>query len=88
MPLWRDAMLGVWSGGEWVALQVPRRAARRRTSRTAPSGVSGREARKLATYSETTRVVVLTAHNPMGRSRDAAANDAATQTLVRACARC
>jgi len=84
MPLWRDAMLGVWSGGEWVALQHAAACGQTPRVENSPEwrlGPGGAKARKLV--SETTRVVVLTAHNPMGRSCDAAANDAATRTLVR-----
>ena len=76
MPLWRDAMLGVWSGGEWVALQHAAACGETPRAENSPEW-------RLGSGTTATRVVVLTAHNPMGRSRDAGANDAATRTLVR-----
>ena len=75
--------LGVWSGGEWVALQHAAACGQTPHVENSPEWRLGPGGAKARDVSETTRVVVLTAHNPMGRSRDAAANDAATQTLVR-----
>ena len=75
-PLWRDATLAVWSGGEWVALQHAAACGETPRAENSPEW-------RLGSGTTATRVVVLTAHNPMGRSRDAGANDAATRTLVR-----
>jgi hypothetical protein len=77
-PLWRDATLGVWSGGEWVVLQHAAACGETPHLENSPEWRLGRGGARTTT----TRVVVVTAHNPMGAPRDAAANDAATRTLV------
>jgi glycosyltransferase involved in cell wall biosynthesis len=77
-PLWRDATLGVWSGGEWVVLQHAAACGETPHLENSPEWRLGRGGARTTT----TRVVVVTAHNPMGAPRDAAANDAATRTLL------
>ena len=77
-PLWRDATLGVWSGGEWVVLQHAAACGETPHAENSPEWRLGRGGARTTT----TRVVVVTAHNPMGAPRDAAANDAATRTLL------
>ena len=81
-PLWRDATLGVWCGGEWVALRRAAACGDMPRAENSPEWHlgSGNARRRV---SETTRVVVVTAHNPMGCVRGAAENDAATRRLVR-----
>ena len=77
-PLWRDATLAIWIGGEWVTLQAAAAANAEPTRENDPSW-------RFAPRPRSGRVL-LTAHNPMGRVLDPRENAAAQAALEAAVA--
>jgi len=93
-PLWRDATIGIWVGGDWVVVQHADACGSVPSVGNSPewrlgSGGSG-QSRKRKAHADmdcgnaevTTQMVVVTAHNPMGAMCDASVNDLHASALA------
>ena len=93
--VWRDSTIAVWVGGEWVTMQRAEACGATPSMGNSPEwrlgsgGIRGTKRQKTGAGEDSapmlrtmTRMVILTAHNPMGASRDAATNDLAMKQLA------